>query len=127
MNGYMKCYNCGHDYPKNLLRRGYCSNCFEDGFLEAEAMKEFRESGYGDKPWNFDAIKKEMKVIAINKYQFHELTTNLIAECENMGFNTKIDSELYPEGWIYTKEYVDFLHKKMHHVLQLCDGRINNL
>jgi hypothetical protein len=108
-----------HKQPEQLKRqsismrnvKGEFISCFEDGFLEEKAMKEFHESGYGDKPWNYDFLKeKQNKDIAI-EYAFYLVSESFI----HLGGIMNKDELVYKgtKKWEEAKHITSFTIGKM--------------
>ena len=78
---------------------------------EILAMKEFRESGYGDLPWNYDSLKeKQNKDIAV-EYAFYLVSESFI----HLGGRMHQDELVYKgtKKWEEAKYITRFTIEKM--------------
>lgn len=71
-----------------------CSMSAYSDYLEKKAMKEFRESGYGDKPYNYDVIHNHQK--DIDTFNFNQ-QSNFLYHFVNKFTDTEVPIEAIRE------------------------------
>lgn len=74
---YIKRYWKEASGKKEIVEIDSSPSAYTD-YLEKKAIKEFRESGYGDKPWNYDSLKKAQNKDIAKEYAFYLVSESFI-------------------------------------------------